>query len=362
MARITLGPALCRRNMNRTPSQKNFRLAPKQGLWILLAVAACLRLYMVLLDRNILLDQGLIQDDAFYYYEIARYFLTSGVTSFDGINLTNGFHPLWQAICLPIFYFWQGDLPLRIMLGLASLLDLISIALLYRILKQLSCHVWVALAGAAIFALHGTIIRTWFNGLETALHIATLLLFLTTYLRLVALQTLSLRQHLLLGVLAAIAFLARTDSAVIIGVMLTFFYAPLLLRAEMRPPFASAGILLFILSPWLLWNLFQFGSIVQVSGQITGGVWLTGGSQSISQPFYIDILQGAWASFNPLGNVVKKLFIPFPIPDWYGYLFIVPLFFLIQICLKKDAHFALSLRQLSPFLFGVLLLFFYTPG
>lgn len=322
---------------------------------------------MVQLDINILLDQGLIQDDAFYYFEIAKYFLATGTPAFDGIHPTNGFHPLWQAICLPVFYFWQGEMPLRIMLGIASLLDVLSIVLLYGILNRLTHNIWVALCGMAIFAFHGAIIRTWFNGLETALHIFTLLLFLQLYLQVAEKSVVTLRDHLLLGVLAAIAFLARTDSAVIIAVMFAFLYIPLLLKKPLiknniRSAFVTFTVILLISSPWLLWNYHQFGSIVQISGQMSGSVWLTGGNLGIKQPFYIDITEAILSSINPVGNVVKKMFIAISCPDWMGYLFVFPLIAATVYCRKKNPLFAAAYHRLLPFFSGVAVLFFYHAG
>jgi len=335
--------------------------------WIILGAACLLRLYMIQLDINILLDQGLIQDDAFYYYEIAKYFLATGTPSFDGINITNGFHPLWQAICLPVFYFWQGETPLRIMLGIASIFNILSIVLLYNILNRLTRNAWVALCGMAIFSFHGAIIRTWFNGLETALHIFTLLLFLQTYLEVTGKSIITLRDHFLLGILAAIAFLARTDSAVIIVVMFAFLYLPLLLERKslgknITGTFIAASITLLISSPWLIWNYQQFGSIVQISGQMSGGFSLTGGLLTIEQPFYIDIIKGILSSINPLGNVVKKLFIAVSCPDWVGYLFIFPLIALTLYCRKKQPAFVGAFHRLWPFFLGVAVLFFYHAG
>jgi len=335
--------------------------------WILLVVACLLRAYMVQLDINILLNQGLIQDDAFYYFEIAKYFLAAGVPSFDGINPTNGFHPLWQAICLPVFYFWQDETPLRIMLAIASILNVFSIILLYGILNRLTGNIWVALCGSAIFAFHGDIIRTWFNGLETALHIFTLLLFLRLYLEVTEKSAIALRDHLFLGILAAVAFLARTDSAVIIAVMFAFLYIPLLLKKKslgenIKGAFVAALIILLISCPWLIWNHQQFGSIVQISGKMSGSSWLTGGVLVNEQPFYIDIASGILNSINPLGNVVKKIFIPVPSPDWMGYLFILPLMGLTLYCRKKQPAFALAFHRLWPFFLGIAVLFFYHAG
>jgi hypothetical protein len=335
--------------------------------WIILGTAAALGIYMVQLDINILLDQGLIQDDAFYYFEIANYLLETGNPSFDGINITNGFHPLWQAICLPIFYFWQGELPLRMMLAIAVIFNILSVVLLYKIVSDLTRNTWIALCGCAIFGFHGDIIRTWFNGLETALHIFTLLLFLRLYLQAREKQVMALRDHLLLGTVAAFAFLARTDSAVIIAVMLVFLYIPLFLgkqslRLQIGGALAAAFMILSLSSPWLLWNIQQFGSIVQVSGKMSGSSWLTGGVLVNDQPFYIDIASGILNSINPLGNVVKKLFIPVPAPNWTGYLFIFPLIGLTLYCQKKYPAFSLSFRRLWPFFLGVAVLFFYHAG
>ena len=44
-------------------------------------------------------------DDAFYYFEIARNSAQGFGLTFDRINLTNGFHPLWLGICIPVYWF-----------------------------------------------------------------------------------------------------------------------------------------------------------------------------------------------------------------------------------------------------------------
>src|SRR4051812_20546872 len=45
----------------------------------------------------------LFQDDAFYYIVTAKHFVDKGVFAFDGVNETNGFHPLWMAIVVALF-------------------------------------------------------------------------------------------------------------------------------------------------------------------------------------------------------------------------------------------------------------------
>jgi hypothetical protein len=42
-------------------------------------------------------------DDAFYYFTTARNIAEGRGITFDGLSTTNGFHPLWMAICVPVF-------------------------------------------------------------------------------------------------------------------------------------------------------------------------------------------------------------------------------------------------------------------
>ena len=58
------------------------------------------------------------RDDAYYYFKVAQNITEGHGSSFDGINATNGYHPLWMAICIPIFSLARFDLilPLRILL------------------------------------------------------------------------------------------------------------------------------------------------------------------------------------------------------------------------------------------------------
>jgi len=76
-------------------------------------------------------------DDAFYYAQIARNIVSGKGVTFDGLHETNGFHPLWLLLLLPIYALFSGDwLPLRVILGLQALLAAASSALLYAVLRR----------------------------------------------------------------------------------------------------------------------------------------------------------------------------------------------------------------------------------
>ena len=58
-------------------------------------------------------------DDAYYYFAIARHLAEGHGSSFDGINLTNGYHPLWLAVCtLPYLLGLAGLAAVRAVLVL----------------------------------------------------------------------------------------------------------------------------------------------------------------------------------------------------------------------------------------------------
>lgn len=54
-------------------------------------------------------------DDSFYYYRIAANFAAGHFSTFDGVNATNGYHPAWAALLIPIFAATDDPiLPIRI--------------------------------------------------------------------------------------------------------------------------------------------------------------------------------------------------------------------------------------------------------
>jgi len=62
----------------------------------------------VLAGQDRLID--IFDDDAYYYFTIARNLIQEGRLTFDGTTLTNGFQPLWFGLLLPIFSVFQDPL------------------------------------------------------------------------------------------------------------------------------------------------------------------------------------------------------------------------------------------------------------
>ncbi len=77
-------------------------------------------------------------DDAYYYFIVARNAAEGHGFTFDLINRTNGFHPLWLFVNIPIFAFSDADriLSLRIILMVLAALNAATGVVLYRLLKK----------------------------------------------------------------------------------------------------------------------------------------------------------------------------------------------------------------------------------
>ena len=105
---------------------------------------------LILVTGFFLLGIGLFQDfpdllnwyydDSFFYFKIAQNVAHHGVFSFDGINLTNGFHPLWLLTLVPPMYLLEGSSPeviTRILFLGESALLIVTLVLLNRICRKI---------------------------------------------------------------------------------------------------------------------------------------------------------------------------------------------------------------------------------
>jgi hypothetical protein len=51
--------------------------------------------------------QDINVDDSFYYYSVARNFSDGHFSTYDGVGLTNGYHPLWAWLLVPVFAIFK---------------------------------------------------------------------------------------------------------------------------------------------------------------------------------------------------------------------------------------------------------------
>ena len=103
----------------------------------LVTAALLVHLYVALSPPASLLN-WYSNDDAYYYFKVAQNVGDGLGSTFDGINLTNGYHPLWLLICVPVFYLAEIDLllPLRVLVILSALISSLTGIFIYRLVAS----------------------------------------------------------------------------------------------------------------------------------------------------------------------------------------------------------------------------------
>ncbi len=168
-----------------------------------------------------------VRDDAYYYFKVAQNISEGRGSTFDGINPTNGYHPLWTLVCVPIFALARFDLilPLRVLLVVMAALSVAASILLFRLLKK-PVGEPIAMLAAAYWGLditiHGTITQ---QGLETGLVALSVMLFLRMMQVLDEKETLLPGDYVKLALAALLVLFSRLDGiylVLIAGVWMVF--------------------------------------------------------------------------------------------------------------------------------------------
>lgn len=219
-------------------------------------------------------------DDAFYYFKVAQNIVEGHGVSFDGIALTNGFHPLWMIVILPIFTLSQYNLilPLRFIIALQALLSVGSGLIMFNLFRQRaseSVSFLVALAWVLLPQIHEVASK---GGTEAGLNVFILTLFWYVFSHVTegfSLNTVKIRDIIFLGFVATLVFLTRLDHIFLVSLVGGW----LLLRfwAVKNPPnwnrLIKISLAYFVplsltVSLYMLINKLFFGSEMPVSGKI----------------------------------------------------------------------------------------------
>jgi hypothetical protein len=178
--------------------------------WVVLGGTFVLQLVEVL-GAGSLWFLNRVPDDAYYYLEIAARMARGEGSTFDGINATNGYHPLWQAMLVPLAAVWSGDALIRATLTLGLVCVLAATLLVVRLVARVVGAV-PAVVGAAFAVQFG--MPHWVDGMESPVVLLTLALLATTLER--AFATRAPRWCVAAGVASALVVLARFDESIVV--------------------------------------------------------------------------------------------------------------------------------------------------
>jgi len=202
---------------------------------LLITTILSIHLYAAFSDAYNFPNTWFQRDDAYYYFKVAQNISQGLGSTFDGINLTNGYHPLWMLICIPIFALARFDLilPLRILLMVTAGFNAATAVLIYRLVKNNLSHA-VAIAAASFWAFSYYIQSTVYEtGLETPLAVFAIVLFiykLSQFEKEWRTKPVTAPQLAVLAISATIAMFSRLDLvflAVIGGIWIIFRGKPI---------------------------------------------------------------------------------------------------------------------------------------
>jgi len=263
--------------------KKTFLAFDKFELFIVIVSALAGVAFLVLPESSIL--SWFTTDDAFYYFVTAKNISLGLGSTFDGIALTNGYHPLWMILCIPIFALSRVSLllPLRLVIVLQYGLAAISGIMLYRLVRK---HVSTRAAYLTVFpwmflpAIHSSIML---GGVESTLN-SLMIIAVLAGIDWVSETNLTgpdqNRRSLVLGIISGLAILARLDNiffVAFVGLWILLKLVTSLLRQHLpsKESLLSLQSLVYFAAPiilafgiYLAWNQYSFDSIMPISGAV----------------------------------------------------------------------------------------------
>ena len=242
------------------------------ALLVLLLVGKGVRIAALPTEQQV--AWNVVIDDGYYYLQVARNLARGHGSTFDRVNRTNGYQPLWTLALVPVFWFTDDPgVGMTAALILATLLGALSMVLLFIALERLVG------AGAGLLLCGVVVANPYFlsilqGGLETPALFACLA-GLGAFWALRGERVLAGERRACIGLslLLAAVTLSRLDVAFVLlpFALLVAAWGRGWLRRTLW--IALPGLLLLV--PFLLWSWAAHGSPVPISGQVKAWVAAT---------------------------------------------------------------------------------------
>lgn len=200
--------------------------------------------------------EAFIADDSYFYLEIARNISSGEGVTFNRVVPTNGFHPLWEVVLIPVAAIAESrTLYLVFALITCGILGAGAILSLYRALTN---HTEPLLAAVGTLPLATILAGLGVHASEAylnALTIGTVLYLLT--------EDYEDREWYpyLVGAALGLSMLARLDN-VFLGAGVCMF---LWLQQNFWTSVKAFGTASIVVAPYLAWNVANFGHLQPIS-------------------------------------------------------------------------------------------------
>lgn len=226
------------------------------------------------LPADQLVAWNVVIDDGFYYLQIARNIARGHGSTFDRINPTNGYQPLWALTLVPVFWFTDSpEVGLKAAIVISTLLSGIALLLLYLALQRL-VGLGTALVACGLVVANPYFLKILTSGLETPLLFALLAATAAMWaLRGERVLSGCRGACLGLGLLLGLLVLTRLDMLFVLcplGLVLLLWPGPARWTGRLLRAAWIALPVVLLVGPYLLWNLVEHGSAIPVSGLVKG--------------------------------------------------------------------------------------------
>lgn len=225
----------------------------------------CLRVfYHIFVSSDAYLN--FVTDDFYYYFLPAKHFVEQGISSFDGVTITNGYHPLWMLFLSALNVISFGNE--QLFFGLLAIVCAFSTYFTFRCFWIIAHKVFptnrlIPVIILPVVVVFGGLI---FLGMEITLTIPLYAYLLWTILQLDFNRELTIRTSLTLGILSSLLILSRLDTGILIGLFLIFILISYKLSAKQLLAFGTYFVIGGILLPlYFLLNYYWFGHLMTVS-------------------------------------------------------------------------------------------------
>ncbi len=236
--------------------------------WMRLLPFALLGALLLLLLSRFVHQEGVFlsyfEDDFFFYLVIAKNLVLHHSLSFNGIQLTNGFHPLWFVI-VAIFYRLLGDSQM-LFLAITLLIWSLACATFFTLRRAQS-----ALHLPAALGLACALLSVTFMGLlsRTGMEISLALFLLALLWQRLAAEPLDQQtpyRAMVSGLVASGVILSRVDAVIAIAVYCgLMLYKPLGDRKAVLRNLAWFAVGLLPVWAYFVYNRYAFGSFLPLS-------------------------------------------------------------------------------------------------
>jgi hypothetical protein len=235
---------------------------PKNKLILILIAGLFIRLLISWQDVTLLVER-IVLDDSFYGYKIAMNIASGNGLTYNGIDTTNGFQPLWVFIITPVFLFIKNIyLAVNVILTIETILDLVNIFLIYK-LARLLFDERVALLSSLIWALNPLVMFQTLCGVDVTIYVIFVLASVYFYYK--NCKRMGKNELVILGVLLGMTILSRMDGIFLLSVIAIHMFWKVR-KNKIKKILCLASVSFLVTLPWFAWSFLEFGTILQSSG------------------------------------------------------------------------------------------------